>query len=438
MYLSGNPQRLLSQKKYGIIVTMKVLLVDDEQVILTVSKQALSGIARVVDTRTDPKDALDLDLASYDVILSDFYMPGMRGDEFLKEVRARAPHVPFVFLTQNEDLSVAVELMRQGADDYISKPINPTNFVFRVRKVIHEKEQERQINQVLEEQKLLDLENRKLANWRILYASKDARQTEMLVSNLSRNINQAGGFLWLDLLAGSLQEVDQDNYSVPKAVMEMALNSARNQERLFNQVTYIGSLEDLELDMRSMDIAQFHEEVSTIVTREIVPILGSYERTVRWNTKPPETPGPETVTVDLARLTEVLRELAVNAIKYSPAATPLIMDITVQEENKTKMVAVQVSNIARRLEARDDSGNHIHGIPYDYKELVFDLFFTMEGFPEYLPEESWTDGSGLFIARKLMRLMGGWITANSGVDYTPARPQPLVRMEVRLPLEKPS
>ena len=415
---------------------MKVLLVDDEQVILTVSRQALSDVAREVVTFTDPRDALNTDLSSFDVILSDFYMPEMRGDEFLREVRKAAPEVPFIFLTQNEDLSVAVELMRQGADDYVSKPINPTNFVFRIKKTIHEKERDRQIQQVLEEQRLLDLENQKLANWRVLYASKDARLTEKLVTNLARNINQAGGFLWLDLLSGSLTQADDDNYLVPRSVMDMAINSARNQETLFNQVTYIGSLDTMELEMTTVSTEVFHENVQTMITERLLPILKTYDRTFRWNTVPPAAPRNTSVRADMDRVYDVLLELTINAIKFSPAGTALVYDLVYEEDRGTDMLTLKVSSVARRLQATDKDGNHIYGIPYDFKEQVFDLFFSIEAFPEYLPEEKWTDGSGLYIARRLMRLMDGWIIAHSGIDYTPDPPQPLVRMDVRVPLHR--
>lgn len=416
---------------------MKVLLVDDEQVVLTVSRRALEEVAREVTACTDPREALKEDLQSYDVIVSDFYMPEMKGDEFLREVRKAAPDVPFVFLTQNEDLDVAVELMRQGADDYVSKPINPANFVFRLRKVIHEKEQQRQIRQILEEQKLLDLENRKLANWRVLYASKDVRQTEMLVSNLSRNINQSGGFLWLDLLAGSLGEADEDTYTVPKSVMEMALNAARNQETLFNQVTYIGSLEDTQLDMQRLEAGKLHQAIGRFLMEELNPLLKNHDRLLRWNETPPAIPPGGVVEVDVEKLTQILLELVVNAVKYSPPATPVDVALVYETDRKSEMATMQVSSFARRLQAMDEEGNHLYGIPYDYTELVFDLFFTMEAFPEYLPEEKWTDGSGLYIARKLMKLMNGWILAKSGIDYTGAAPQPLVRMDVRMPVLRP-
>ncbi|MFW5643503.1 MAG: response regulator, partial [Alkalispirochaeta sp.] len=386
---------------------MKVLLVDDEKVILTVSREALSGIADEIVTHIDPKEAAEEDLSSFDVILSDFYMPAMRGDEFLAIVKEHAPEVPFIFLTQNDDLGIAVELIRHGADDYISKPIDPKTFAFRVKKIVAEKERERQIKRILDEQRLLDMENRKLNNWRLLYASKDARQTDTLVGNLARNINQGGGFLWLDMLESSYSEADESNYLVPKAVLDMALTSARNQKRLLERVEFIGSLDHLEFDLETIDVESFHRHIEAVVRERLTEIVERHERTFDLGiidfseqTQAVRNLAGASVTIDRERIDEILHELVVNAVKYSPPGTPIGIATRSFVEGGKEILAVTVSNTARRLQATDNEGRNIYGIPYDFQELIFDLFFTIEAFPEYIPEERWTDGTGLFIARK--------------------------------------
>ena len=420
---------------------MKVLLVDDEKVILTVSREALSNIAEEIVTHTDPQDALQEELATFDVILSDFYMPGMRGDEFLRHVKESAPDVPFIFLTQNDDLGIAVELIRHGADDYISKPIDPRTFVFRVKKIIAEKEREHQIARIMEEQKLLDMENRKLSNWRLLYASKDARQTETLVANLARNLNQSGGYLWLDMLESSYTENEDGNYTVPKAVLDMALTSARNQRRLFERVEFIGTLDDTEFEMEEMSAARFHTFLESALSEQLQPIAEAHNRSFDLSlidfsaeTAAKKQLDGAGVSIDREQIAAVLHELVVNAIKFSPEETPISFSSSVFQEGSREILAVEVSNTARRLMANDTAGKQIFGVPYDYQELIFDLFFTIEAFPEYLDEEQWPDGTGLYLARKIMRKMNGWISAQSGVDYTWEQPQPLVRIDIRLPV----
>lgn len=127
-------------------------------------------------------------------------MPEMSGSEFLIAAKREAAELLFVFLSGNDDLEKAVDLLTKGAADYIRKQIIAETLLFRVEKAVEAARQAKLIERIEQERQLLELENRKLVNWRNLYASKDARQTDQMIRLLSRTINQAGGFMWLDLL----------------------------------------------------------------------------------------------------------------------------------------------------------------------------------------------------------------------------------------------
>lgn len=411
---------------------MKVLLVDDDSINLTVARGALRDLVGDIVTHTDPKAALEEELTSFDVIVSDFHMPTMRGDVFLQKVRAVAPRVPFVFLTINDSIGIAVELIRHGADDYIQKPIEPADFSYRVQKAIRDKKRELRIAEIEQERRLIDLEKRKLINWRILYASKDARQTEKLIENLSRNINQSGGFLWLDMLTASMSELDESTYSVPKEILDMSITAAENSRRLLELTEFIGRIDSIDLVTESLEAGAFVERIHSMIRDSIIPIAESHERTVAVS-EPPSIDG--TVTVDFSRIGEIMRELIVNAIKYSPARSPISVDFDVVRQEERSGISIRFTNIARELQAKTDEGTPIVGIPYDYQELVFDLFFTIDAFPRYIDEEQWTDGAGLYIARKLTQRMGGWITVHSGIDYTVEPAEPVVRIDLYLPVD---
>lgn len=414
---------------------MRILLVDDDSISLSVAKTALRNLSADIVSHTDPREALREDLPSFDIIVSDFHMPAMRGDEFLENVRDAAPRVAFVFLTINDSIGIAVELIRHGADDYIQKPIEPADFSYRIQKAIRDKTRELRIAEIEQERRLIDLEKRKLINWRILYASKDARQTEKLIENLSRTINQSGGFLWLDMLTMSMSELDETNYSVPKEVLDMSITAAENSRRLLELTEFIGRIESVELVTETLDGPAFFERIRSILNDTIVPIAERHDRAVAVYQEP-EIPGR--CTVDLGRVGEILRELIANAIKYSPPGSPFRIDFDYTSHADKSCIAIRVANVARELQTRNDAGDPIVGIPYDYQELVFDLFFTIEAFPQYIEDESWTDGAGLYIARKLAQRMNGWISVHSGIDYTIDPPEPVVRMDLILPVDKES
>jgi PAS domain S-box-containing protein len=106
---------------------ISILYVDDEQDLLTVTRLFLerSGKFRV-DTMTSAQEALNSsDIQSYDVIISDYQMPGMNGIAFLKAIRERFGTLPFILFTGRGREEVVIDAINNGADFYIQKGGDP-------------------------------------------------------------------------------------------------------------------------------------------------------------------------------------------------------------------------------------------------------------------------------------------------------------------------
>ena len=69
-------------------------------------------------------------------ILADFRLPGMSGLEFLAKVREFSPHIPFLMMTAYGSIDLAVDAMRQGANDFIQKPFEPERMCSAVHDMI--------------------------------------------------------------------------------------------------------------------------------------------------------------------------------------------------------------------------------------------------------------------------------------------------------------
>jgi two-component system, OmpR family, response regulator QseB len=76
--------------------------------------------------------------SGYSLVTLDLNMPRMDGLDVLRQMRAAAgtSGVPIVVLTSTEGTEVEVNLMNEGADDYLRKPLDPARFVARVRAVL--------------------------------------------------------------------------------------------------------------------------------------------------------------------------------------------------------------------------------------------------------------------------------------------------------------
>ncbi|MCK5542152.1 MAG: response regulator, partial [Desulfobacterales bacterium] len=106
-------------------MTVKVLLVDDEDGILKVLKIYLQDAGYEVSTADDgQKAAAKIDMEFFDIVLSDIRMPGIDGISLLKHIKKKDPSTEVIMLTGHGDYKLAIESLKLDAVDFISKPID--------------------------------------------------------------------------------------------------------------------------------------------------------------------------------------------------------------------------------------------------------------------------------------------------------------------------
>lgn len=116
----------------------RILVVDDEQDLLEILKFNLETEGYEVMTATSAEDALQLDIASFDLILLDVMMGGMSGFAMARQLKDNpaTAQVPIIFLTARDTENDTVTGFNLGADDYISKPFSLREVMVRVRAVL--------------------------------------------------------------------------------------------------------------------------------------------------------------------------------------------------------------------------------------------------------------------------------------------------------------
>src|SRR5579863_1594891 len=118
----------------------KILIVDDEPAIGETLKEILLTENYRVDTAGTGKDALAmLGGGRYDLVIIDRRMPDMSGLELLAEIQRLSPPPVAIILTGHASLDSAVEAMRQGAYDYLTKPCHPEELRWAVRRGLDRK-----------------------------------------------------------------------------------------------------------------------------------------------------------------------------------------------------------------------------------------------------------------------------------------------------------
>ncbi len=111
-----------------------ILIVDDEKAIRKTLGEILSYEGYKMDEAGDGEEALKrFKEKSYDVVLCDIKMPKMDGIEFLEKARESNPDVPIIMISGPGTIETAVEAVKKGAYDYISKPPDLNRLLITIR-----------------------------------------------------------------------------------------------------------------------------------------------------------------------------------------------------------------------------------------------------------------------------------------------------------------
>lgn len=106
-----------------VIAPKKILVVDDEPFVCDAVKMMLNFDGHEVETAASGKAALDLFApGKYDLVITDYAMPQMKGDELALQLRSRAPHQPIVLITAYAEMLKSSDSPLTGIHSVVSKP----------------------------------------------------------------------------------------------------------------------------------------------------------------------------------------------------------------------------------------------------------------------------------------------------------------------------
>jgi len=119
--------------------TIKILLVDDEQETLELISEYLTDKGYSVSTASDAEKASHLvEKDGHHIAIVDLHLPGMNGSELLKIIKKIQPDMSVVMITGYGTIQDAVECMKLGASDFITKPILLDHLLLTVNRIIEE------------------------------------------------------------------------------------------------------------------------------------------------------------------------------------------------------------------------------------------------------------------------------------------------------------
>ena len=220
-----------------------ILILDDS----AANREIYAGLARKLDRDVTthpfahPQAALDwLAQNSVDLIITDYKMPGMTGDELVRRVRAADLEVPIIVVTAYSDRQFRVTSLEAGATDFLLSPVDHVEFITRARNLLKLRTQQRQI------QRRADLLEQRLevslsAHEQLLRESREAlAQVIDTVPALISASDREGRCVFVNaLLAASVGLTPADLVGKPVELLFGAERAACNQ-RLDRLVLELG------------------------------------------------------------------------------------------------------------------------------------------------------------------------------------------------------
>ena len=369
----------------------KILIVDDEQMILELTSMVLTSRGfevRTVDNATDGYEIIARERPA--LVLLDYMMPRVNGLDALKEIRARFPDTYVIMFTGKGSEEVAVELMKAGASDYILKPFSNAKLVERIERVLRVRAIEmRNRDLVNEQKKLLDeierwnreLEQRvEQKTMELEHAHHEILLTEKLASlghlsagmahEIRNPLNSISLFAQV-LTSGLKNEPEMKSYS------EKILNEVERIDAIL--VKLLSTSKRANFQLRSIRLAD-------VIDASLKPFLAQIQA---QNVKLTETLQENTPSIlaDADELGQVFSNLFANALFEMKQGGSL--SVTLECHDSEALVTVS------------DTGD---GIPEEHMNKIFDPFFTTK--------ERGT-GFGLSVVLRIVKTYSGRIHVKS-------------------------
>lgn len=131
----------------------RIMLIDNEEGLCRMMEAVLVDNGFQVKAYTRSFEAVEAFAPeSFDLVITDIKMPGMDGLEVLQKIKARAPAVPVIMITAYATVETAIQALRKGAYDMLTKPFEPEELVYRVRNALKQSkllEENRQLREEL-------------------------------------------------------------------------------------------------------------------------------------------------------------------------------------------------------------------------------------------------------------------------------------------------
>jgi two-component system, sensor histidine kinase and response regulator len=401
--------------------TSRVLIVDDDLALLEALPEALR--LRVghldVDTSDSAHAAIEqITATDYDALIVDIKMPGMDGLELLSEIKKIRPDTPTLLITGHGDHELAVQALRAGAYDYVTKPIDREYFVSSLSRAIECHSLSREVS--TKRQELLHhVENLEACVHERTLDLRDALHREQVarveLDDAKRTLEEMGRQreTFISMIAHDLAAPVTTMRGYAELLGRAGVPSEAQEKAravILSETSRLARLVGDLADTAHLAAGQFPIRLSPSDLSEIARQQVELARTrTTHHTIDLEAPSELPLTCDRDRLAQVLSNLLTNAIAHTGGGTI--------------RVGLRLDGDAALLTVSDQGP----GIPRDRIELIFEPGRRFSD--DDADGRSGGAGLGLHITRGIVEAHGGriWVESSLGQGATFCIALPLTR-----------
>lgn len=354
----------------------KILVVDDNEANRLLARSTLEDEGYTVIVANDGLQALAaFEAEAPDCLLLDVRMPGLDGFAVCERIRAMpgGAHVPVIFLTALRDVDTFDRAQLAGADDFLSKPVRPSELVIRVRTAL---EVRRLGIELRDHYELLKKQRDDLLRIQL----QKERLMAFIVHDLKNPVSS------MDLCAQVLLRDPE----LPASAREWAgqiRNEARQLGRMILNLLDLSKADEGKLEPKRSEV-DLGEIVAAVLTE--LEVSAQQHKVTLWSDL-----HAARAHVDPDLLRRMLANLVENAIRHAPAQSKVL----VKTRDEKGGLVLRVIDTGR-------------GVPAEMRDRIFDPFMQLEGVDR--PETRAGRGLGLTFCKLAAEAHGGRIWIEDG------------------------
>jgi signal transduction histidine kinase len=359
---------------------LKLLVIEDEPIILESYIDMFTVLGYSADTAINGKDGLlKLSQKDYHLVITDLNMPVMDGQETLTRIKKKYPQVEVIVITGFATIETAINAMKEGAFDYITKPVS----LEHVRIVLNKCR--KQISAAQENEELKSI-NRQLKN------INEIKDKFITITNHELRTPLAvlkGYFELIDLaIEDKTDEVNEYLEIVSSTLIEM-----------IDLVERMHNLSDPEKTFSKAENKVFNLNDSVLSVANEMKILFK-KRNIQFGASTNQK--DIFVSADENNLHRAIRELLQNALKFTEEGGKVSLRVKKEVTDQKVYISVEDTGI---------------GIPVDKQSIIFEPFYEVQDVMHH--STSQTDfmgggiGVGLSLVQEILQTCDGKIEVHS-------------------------